>query len=312
MKPAKWEPSAGALAAWLATGPRNAWFADLYTFDLVGAGPVLRYTTSDIDITIPYSPAALTYDSKTALFDMFESKSVAHWKVGLDVDTWQVVVLPRPTALIGSQPWLNAVRGGALSGALVSVDRAFFSAPPSGGTAGLAGIANIFTGRVAEVDFGRSAAVVSINSHLELLNVGVPLTLYQQTCRWNLFSPGCGLVASGYGVSGSLLTGSTAGTLISDVAAPAGSGTYALGRVTFTSGENQGVSRAVRAWTPPNLGTSTPGALVLLKPLPFAVAPGDAFTGYPGCDGSEGACLAFGNSANYGGCPWIPAPETAT
>ena len=307
MKTAKWEPSTGALAAWLATRPRTAWFADLYTLTLVGSGPVLQYTTSDIDITIPYSPTPLVYDSKTALFDSFDSKASAHWKVGLDVDTWQVVVGPRSTAMIGSQSWLTAVRGGALSGALVSVDRAFYSAPPANGSASLMGVANIFTGRVAEVDFGRSAAVVTINSHLELLGVGMPLTLYQQTCRWNLFSSGCGLVAASYGVSGTLASGSSQSTLLSAVAAPAGSGTYALGRISFTSGANAGVARSVRSWT-----KGSPGSLVLLKPLPFAVTPGDAFTAWPGCDGGEATCGAFGNTANFGGCPWIPSPETAT
>lgn len=130
MKSAKWEPSPGALVAWLVSRPRSAWIADLYTFSLVGSGPVLRYTTSDLDVTVPYAPTPLTWDSRTALFDQFASKSYGHWKVELDVDTWQVVVSPRPGTVIGNQPWLAACAAGALDGATATVDRVYWDGPP--------------------------------------------------------------------------------------------------------------------------------------------------------------------------------------
>ena len=194
MKTANWEPSAGGLAAWLATKPRAAWVADLYTFSLVGDGPVLRYTTSDLDVTVPYVPTALTWSSKAAMFDTFKSKSYGHWKVGLDVDTWQVVVVPLPGATIGGQPWLAAVRAGALDGALATVDRAYWDGPPPIGpglpVGAMRGVVNVFTGRIAPVSGGRSVSVITINSHLELLNIALPRTLYQATCRWALWSEG--------------------------------------------------------------------------------------------------------------------------
>ena len=36
---------------------------------------------------------------------------------------------------------------------------------------------------------------------------------------------------------------------------------------------------------------------------------GDAFTVYPGCDKQQSTCALFGNSANFRGQPFIPAPE---
>ncbi len=306
MKSAKYEPTAGALAAWLAAKPRSAFVADLYSFTLVGSGPVLRYATSDLDVTVPY-PSPVTFDAKTALFDSWKSKSYGHWKVGLDVDTWQVVVTARPDTFIGGQPWGIAIEAGALDGAVVSVDRAFWDgAPPLGpGLPGgsLRGVVNIFTGRVASVNGGRSATVITINSHLELLNVALPRTLYQATCRWSLFSSACGLSAAAFAKTGTLAAGSTQSTLLSGVAAPGGSGTFALGRVAFTSGQNAGIARAVRTWTP--------GTFVLLKPLPYPVTAGDSFTAYPGCNKGQAACLAFGNLTNFGGMPYVPNPETA-
>ena len=305
MKAATYEPSAGALATWVATKPRNAWIADLYTITLIGGGTVLRYTTSDINITIPYG-SPLTYDSTSALFDTFQSKSTAHWKCGLDVDTWTVIMAPRPSAVIGSRSWLSAVVSGILDGATVAVDRAFWDGPPLGGGV-LRGVVNIFTGRIAETFITRSGCQLNINSHLELLNTAVPRTLAQATCRWTLFSSGCGLTAATYASSGTVSAGSTTSSILSTISAPIGSGTFTLGRIKFTSGVNSGISRSVRAWT-----AGSPGTLSLIAPLPSAPTAGDTFTAYPGCDKSMATCLTFANTANFGGMPFIPAPESAT
>src|SRR5258706_4367611 len=63
-------------------------FCDLYQFTLI-TGQVLRYTTADVDITY----AGNTYSS-ALFFDQSGSKAVGHWKTGLDVDTWQVYLIP--------------------------------------------------------------------------------------------------------------------------------------------------------------------------------------------------------------------------
>jgi len=76
--------------------------------------------------------------------------------------------------------------------------------------------------------------------------------------------------------------------------------------LTWTSGANAKLSRAIRSYT----GMS--GGTVLIAPMPFAVAAGDAFTAYPGCDKQMATCQnKFLNLANYGGAPFIPSPETA-
>lgn len=171
------------------------------------------------------------------------------------------------------------------------------------------GVVNIFTGLVAPMSGGRSANVITLNDMRDRLGTALPRTLYGTGCRWALFSPGCGLSAAAFAVAGTLLAGSTQAKLLSDVGAPGGSGTYSLGRVAFTSGANAGFSRAVRLWSP--------GSFTLLKPLPYAVAAGDAFTAYPGCDRGQATCIAFGYAPSsgtapyFGGTPLIPAPETA-
>ena len=192
------------------------------------------------------------------------------------------------------------------------MDRAFFdnrSGLPQGGAAltNPVGVVNVFTGRVAEVDIGRTNAVISINSHLELLNVNMPRNLFQAGCRWQLFSPGCTLSASSFAVSGTVAANATGNTFTSNISAPNGSGTYALGRVVFTSGQNAGFSRSVRSWV-----AGSPGTFTLIAPFPFPISSGDAFTAYPGCDKSFGACQSFNNISHFGGTPFVPVPESAT
>ncbi len=332
MKAAKYETSSGALAAYLAGKPQSTIVCDLYTFALAGtlnAGAPLCYTTADVDVSVPYVPGtmlvttgpplaaaplaagATTYSSQLVYFDQLRNKAYGHWKIGLDVDTWQVICTPSAQATIGNQPFLAALRAGAFDGAVVAVDRAFIDNRDGAGytpTLAPLGVVNIFTGRVAEVDLGRSNAVISINSHLELLDQSMPRNLYQASCRWQLFSAGCTLTRASFAVTGTVATaqGPNSNQLSVNLTKPSGSGTYALGQIVCTGGQNAGFARQILSWSP-----GSPATLTLRALFAFPVAPGDTFTAYPGCDKQQNTCIAFGNVANFGGMPFIPAPEMA-
>ena len=82
-------------------------------------------------------------------------------------------------------------------------------------------------------------------------------------------------------------------------------GYFDLGVVKFTSGANNGVARTVKR--------HTSGQLVTLQPLPAAVANGDTFQVWPGCDKLQGTCSGkFANLARFRGQPYIPMAETVT
>ena len=313
MKTPIWEASAGATLALLAT--RSFVFADLYTITPLFGGAALRDTTADIDM----SDGVHTYSHGGPLFDQAQSagsRPVAHWKVGLDVDTWNVVIQPRTVDpitgaaypdRIGALPWAAAARAGFLDGAVVTVDRAILPAWPSWPFTPPAvptGVLRVFAGRVAEMDVGRTQITMALNSHLELLGMQMPRNLYQAPCTHILFDAGCTLAAAAFGVGGSIAAATAGAVIYAGVSPPAGSsGTFALGRVTMTSGQSAGLSRSVRAWGA--------GWFQLLAPFPFAPQPGDTLTAWPGCDKSMATCTGFGNVANFGGCPFIPAPELA-
>ena len=318
MKTPWYEIAPGATAALLAS--RVFVDGDLYTFTLpgaVGGVSVLRYGAGPVDVTV----AGTTWPANQVTFDQDKAKAVAHWKVGLDTDTWQVVVAPRNVDIrtgapdpdtIGTAPFLAALRAGALDGAEVQIDRAFAAAWPAPGKAmAPAGVVTIFYGRVAEIDVGRSQAVITIASHLKLLAAQMPRLLYQAACIHTLFGAGCNvagsLPAASFAVAGTIAAVSADGaTITATLAAPGGSGTYALGRMVMASGSSEGFARSIRSYT-----AGTPATLTLIAPFALGVVPGDAFTAYPGCDKTFAACGKFANQQNYGGELNIPAPEVA-
>ncbi|HVC51755.1 MAG TPA: DUF2163 domain-containing protein [Stellaceae bacterium] len=314
MKTPWYETAPGATAALLAT--RLFVDCDLYTFNLAGAiggVSVLRYGAGPVDVSV----LGTVWPAATVTFDQDKAKAVAHWKTGLDTDTWQVVVAPRnvdprtgaadPDA-IGTAPFLAALRAGALDGAEVQVDRAFAASFPAPGNAmAPTGVVTIFYGRVAEIDLGRSQAVITVASHLKLLAGQMPRRLYQASCIHTLFDAGCTLKAADFAVAGSVVAVSADGsTVTATLAAPAGSGSYALGRMAMTSGASDGFARSIRAYA-----NGTPATLNLIAPFALGIAPGDSFTAWPGCDKTIATCGKFANQVNFGGEPNIPAPEVA-
>lgn len=310
MKTPIWEQSPGALVALINTGAFV--YVTLYTITLAGGNGTLRVCDGDFNVT----DGTNTWDSRGVRVDMANSRSVAHWKRGLDVDNWQTVFLPRnvdPATgaaypdKIGNVPWVAAARAGALDGAAVNVDRAYFAAFPTPYqlTALPVGILRMFAGRMAEVDTGDSVVAVTINDWRELLLTKLPRGVFQAGCRFTLYGPGCALNPTSFAIPGIAGAGSTQRTIIAAAPiVPGGSGTFTLGKITMTSGLCTGFSRTVTNWTAPN-------TMALLNPFPFTIAAGDTFNAYPGCNKTTAACAAFGNSINFGGMPTIPQAETA-
>lgn len=280
---------------------------NLYTFALPNGGS-LRYAALDVDVI--WGGHRFLSNPR---FERQDSRPTAHWKKGLDTDTWQVHAIPRDidvftgTALpdlLSGQPWMAAVKAGALDGATVNVERAYFTSFPDPWTPTVSPLDTVlvFAGRVAEIDFTRVSAIVNINSHMELLTQQMPRNLFQSGCRFTLFGPGCSLSASSFAENAALGSGSTPSAIAASLAH--GAGYYDLGRLVMTSGLNATFSRGVRSWD----GTT----LLLRAPFPYPVAQGDAFTIYPGCDKQLTTCTSkFNNAANFGGFPFIPAPENA-
>lgn len=272
--------------------------ADLYTFTLADS-TVLRYAMASQDIKLT-TPTARTFVASNVLIRRGSIKTV----IGVEVDTLQLTVTASLTHLIGSTPWLQAVRQGSLDGAAVLAERLFM---PTANDYSL-GTFVVFSGRVAGIEFGRFSAAITVNSDLELLNVQMPRNVYQPGCLNTLFDSSCTLSKAAFGVAGTIQAGTDTVNLVTNLAQAVG--WFDSGTLTFNSGALAGVSMGIKSH--PSLGR-----LVTYSPMTATPAPSDTFTAYPGCPKTQAACdntaagaPAFNNLSHFRGFPYVPAPET--
>lgn len=291
---------------------------DLYTFTPL-TGPVIRLCTADFDAIDNsgnvYSCGSI--GSGYPKIDLKQSKVQGTWTRGLDDDQWSVALMPTVQDpftgaytfpdVFGSTPWLAACRAGLFASATVQVARAYWAAPPTApysvASRTCVGSVVVYGGIVGEVDAVETVCVFNCSSYKYLLSMQMPRNLVQASCRHQLFDARCTLNAASFAQTATALAGSTQASLVANPATPGGSKTYTQGRMVCTSGLNAGLQRTIVAW---NGATFQP-----LQPWPFAIAVGDSFTFYVGCDKSlgSGGCGGFANTVNFLATPYIPQPE---
>jgi len=131
------DPALAAIINNLITGDATQTFvyAHVYTITLfgsLGGQTVIHLTDAPLDVLWNGN----IYLSNTVRVDQRANKRLAHWKRGLDVDTATVVLAQRTLDpitgasfpdKIGTVPFIEAARGGALDGADVLIERVFFA-----------------------------------------------------------------------------------------------------------------------------------------------------------------------------------------
>jgi uncharacterized phage protein (TIGR02218 family) len=275
-----------ALIAYLNSGTQFL-MADLFTLTLNG-GYTVRYTGADVDLTCGGNVF------KSFLIERSKTRSA----VGLEVDTLEVTANPGPADTLNGVPWIAAARNGALDGAVLQLEKLFM---PTWGDASLGSIV-LFSGRVSDLDCGRTVVKLTIKSELELLDTQLPRNFYQSGCGNTLFDSACALSKAAFAVNGAATNSS-----ISQIASalPHADDYFTLGTITFTAGANAGVTRSVRQFAN--------GVFTLALPLLAPVQHGDTFAAYPGCDKVKATCEnKFANVVHFRGFPFVPDPETAT
>jgi uncharacterized phage protein (TIGR02218 family) len=162
-----------------------------------------------------------------------------------------------------------------------------------------------FVGNIGDLDqVSRTIAKFTCKSKVEDLNIQLPRNILQPTCIWTLFDSGCTLNKASFALHGTVQAGSTVNKLITNLIQ---TDTYFdNGQLVFNSGPNAGHVVAVKAYL------NASGKVSFFVPLPAAPGIGDTFTIYPGCDKTQATCTGkFSNLVNFGGFPYVPAPETA-
>jgi uncharacterized phage protein (TIGR02218 family) len=260
------ETTPGAVKAMLlAQEPHHC--DDLWTFVLT-CGITLRWTSSDIDRAV----GANTFLSQVAI-----SRDVCTLTTGLETATQEVTVSPSDTEdemEIAGIPLRQAIRGGLFDGASVRLEWAYYkvSSPLD-----LVGTVLRFTGNVGDIDCYGAKAKLTINSPLKRLDQEIPWKAYGAGCRHYLGDSQCGVDLSAYAVAGTVLSGSTNGTVKTSLVSADKAWDGGVVLVTTTSGA--AFRRSIR--------TNVGGTLYLRTPLPWAPQAGDDVSATPGCDKSK-------------------------
>ena len=206
---------------------------------------------------------------------------------------------------VNGVPWTQYVLGLGLDSATLVLYRAFM---PAWGAA-VTGTLIMFSGRVTSVkDVGDTSMTMTVSSWLVLTNVNMGPDVFQAPCLNALYDASCTLSKAAFTLTTGAVTGGVSTTGFQSTFAPSATPAddyYTQGQITFTSGPNNGLSRAVKKFL------NASGAFTLVVPLPVAPGIGDTFSASAGCDLSMATCKnKFNNLINFRGTPFVPPPIT--
>ena len=298
-----------ALKTWLA-GNNVTWRADLITLTLL-SGTQYFWTTADATLIVGGTTFAAGGNGNAPVITRGPYRQSGQ----LQVDTLDIT-LGGPYTIGGKALGLLAATG-FFYGATVQVDHLISAYPGDVGTgSGSAGgpIPKWFYGPVSLAEPQGADVVLRCKSPLEGLTTRLPKFIVQPQCNNAVYDTNCALTRASYTSSGVVAASSPTptttsfGTSTGSISAQA-TGYYNLGVVTFTSGVNNGLKRAIASQVVAG-GSYTNGLITLALALPAAPAAGDTLTIYPGCDRAYLTCLnKFANTSHYRGFPNVPNPE---
>ncbi len=125
--------------------------------------------------------------------------------------------------------------------------------------------------------------------------------VYTPSCRAKLGDGRCGVGLASFTVSGTI-TAVEGAHAFSDSARMEDHHYFAYGIISFTSGDNTGLSMEIREFFSSRFS--------LFLPMPHAVQVGDAYTAVAGCDKRFDTCIArFSNAINFRGEPHVPGTD---
>lgn len=274
----------------------TATFRHLITITLA-SGTVLRWTDHSEDITLPGNTWVAGGTGTVPLLQVGNRRDPA----GTEIGECDLTLFAGETAELAGVRLPLAVVNDSLDGAKVKIERVY---GPDIIDLTL-GTMHLFEGMVAEVEPSSTQVVLSLVDAREGLRVKLPKTSIQPPCGALLFDGQCSLSEPAWTVVGTVAAGGDARFVRTN--RTEADDYFTLGIITFTSGANQGVKRAIRSFKNAN------GEFELDEALPTVPAVGDTFSVYPGCDKRRTTCeTKFSNLTHFRGFPLLPADATDT
>jgi hypothetical protein len=282
-------------------------------------GSVLVYTNASQDFTVPPCDGSLALQTYVAndvqigglKFRISNGCAITSGdpQTSLEVDEQSVTLTPQPItaefpSVIAGVPFMQAVKWGALRGAVVQWDTWFGAMSPA--FAPLGGV-KMFYGLASSLGKqSRTQVELKVKSGIVLLNQEMPRNRYQANCQYNVYAAGCGADPATFGVH------DVVGASPSQAFIPWASATaqFGQGKLFIESGPNTNVTRTI-------LRADNTG-LWLAYPLPYLPLAGDMFVAYPGCNRLDplanpvtSGCVFFGRQAAFRATPKVPPANFA-
>jgi len=172
----------------------------------------------------------------------------------------------------------------------------FFTVDYTDPTAGMIRRAHGSVGQITTNENGFAVEILTDAYRLQQ----VTGELYSKTCRADLGDARCTVNLAAFTVTGAI-TAVTDARIFADSARTEGDDHFQHGLLTWTSGNNAGLSIEVMGY----VGAS--GTFSLFQPMPYDVQVTDTYSVYQGCDKTLAACRDdFNNLANMRAEPYIP------
>ena len=122
--------------------------------------------------------------------------------------------------------------------------------------------------------------------------------LYSAACRADLGDGCCQVDLESFTETGTVDSAPSRNMCL-DAARNEAGGYFSGGKITFTSGTNDGLSMEIKEYAP--------GKLVLALPMPYDIEAGDSYVVVAGCDKTFQTCVQkFDNALNFRGEPHVP------
>jgi uncharacterized phage protein (TIGR02218 family) len=244
-------------------------------------GTIRGFTTHDRDLVID----GITYVAATG-FDPTQIRAMASMGVdGLDLSGAAV------SPAISTQAMMEAY----WDGAELEVFEVDYTQPAVGTNKLRTG----WIGNIETAGLGFKAEMRGLMHKLQQMTGRV----VQEMCDADFTDTRCGLDDATYTVTGSA-TSVTSRRVFGDTTRTELDGVYTYGILTWTTGNNDGLSSAVKNYIT--------GEIELVESMPRAITVGDEYSMLKGCSKTRDACVAYSNIVNFRGFPEVPTPNSVS
>jgi uncharacterized phage protein (TIGR02218 family) len=223
------------------------------------------------------------------------------WSTGLSVDECKVTLHRGNNDLINGLIFPNFARIGGFDNAHIKIELAVMSTYGDVSN----GLIHLFEGRVTDIVPSTGKVELTVSADTIRLDTMIPNAVYQPSCTHTLYDGQCGVNRTPYSEVNYTVAGASVEQIWFD--SPTGDGFFNLGKITFNTGLNAGLSRTVKSYA----HYATAVAVVNHK-FPYQPEIGDEFVIVAGCDKLRTTCAnRFHNEANFLGWEYMPVPEAS-